>query len=320
MDTISGHGAGLRDAQFSPDDQLIVTASEDKTARIWSTKGVSLQELPGHQKLVNSAHFSPDGTRVATASDDGTSRIWAVLTGRRLSIARLPMDDIAFSTGGRWAAGLHDAGDGSRTFGRWPTESPETPDQVVSNMSHFAFSGDGTTSVLVGSEVVWIWDSIKRSSNAIPIRNRKAAVLALNHDGSLMLWSAASEGAQLWQLKPAVRELGVRTPEGADPLPSMDTVAFSPDGRFLLAAMSDGTAGVLNAKNGYLIATLRGPGSALLRATFVRGTDAVVTVNTNGDVRSFNTEECGPKISMLELANRRVTRRLTQAEKVRYLP
>ena len=100
----------------------------------------------------------------------------------------------------------------------------------------------------------------------------------------------------------------------------MDTVAFSPDGRFLLAAMSDGTAGVLNAKNGYLIATLRGPGSALLRATFVRGTDAVVTVNTNGDVRSFNTEECGPKISMLELANRRVTRRLTQAEKVRYLP
>ena len=56
-------------AQFSPDGTRIVTASRDKTARVWdAATGKSLATLAGHEGDVMSAQFSPDGTRIVTAS------------------------------------------------------------------------------------------------------------------------------------------------------------------------------------------------------------------------------------------------------------
>jgi hypothetical protein len=57
----------------------VVTASVDKTARLWDAKtGASLAVLEGHTNAVISAGFSPDGTRVVTASYDKTARLWGV--------------------------------------------------------------------------------------------------------------------------------------------------------------------------------------------------------------------------------------------------
>jgi WD40 repeat protein len=54
----------------------IVTASWDRTARVWSADGRALAVLAGHAKIVRSAEFSHDGQRVITGSDDGTAKIW----------------------------------------------------------------------------------------------------------------------------------------------------------------------------------------------------------------------------------------------------
>ncbi len=62
---------------FSPDGTRILTASQDKTARIWDAKtGALLVTLTGHNRAVASAQFSPDGRRVVTASHDKTARVW----------------------------------------------------------------------------------------------------------------------------------------------------------------------------------------------------------------------------------------------------
>jgi len=56
--------------------KTIVTASPDKTAKLWDLKGNLLADIKGHTGWVTSAVFSPDGKYILTASDDGTVIIW----------------------------------------------------------------------------------------------------------------------------------------------------------------------------------------------------------------------------------------------------
>ena len=79
------HEKAVRSAQFSPDGQRVVTASFDKTARLWDAlSGKAIGEPMQHQDEVYSARFSPDGKRVVTASGDGTARLWDALSGKAI--------------------------------------------------------------------------------------------------------------------------------------------------------------------------------------------------------------------------------------------
>ena len=99
-------GAQLQDLAFSPDGLLLVTASEDTTARVWATtSGRRLQTLT-HDGVVYDLAFSPDGRLLATASFDGTARVWQADTGREvLTLTHVrEVYGIAFSPDGRLLA------------------------------------------------------------------------------------------------------------------------------------------------------------------------------------------------------------------------
>jgi len=73
------HVSPVESAAFSADGTRIVTASNDKTARVWDVaSGRMLALLEGHTGPVNWAVFSADGSRVITASDDYAARVWRI--------------------------------------------------------------------------------------------------------------------------------------------------------------------------------------------------------------------------------------------------
>jgi len=80
-----GHTGAINSAVFSPDGKLVLTASEDKTARIYDVAtGKELRVLAGHLGAILAAKFSPDCTYALTGSEDGTARIWDVASGTLL--------------------------------------------------------------------------------------------------------------------------------------------------------------------------------------------------------------------------------------------
>jgi WD40 repeat protein len=84
---LRGHRGELRSLVFSPDSQALLTASSDRTARVWPMAGdgtpVVLRD--GHVGALTSAAFSPDGRQVLTGSTDSSLRLWDASTGRELA-------------------------------------------------------------------------------------------------------------------------------------------------------------------------------------------------------------------------------------------
>jgi WD40 repeat protein len=74
--SLDGHKNWVLDSAWAPDGGGFLTASMDRSARVWSLRmGKPLAAVP-HQDEVVRVAFSPDGQSFATAQADGLVRLW----------------------------------------------------------------------------------------------------------------------------------------------------------------------------------------------------------------------------------------------------
>ena len=101
----SGHNGAVMMAGFAEDNDRVVTASSDLTAKLWDVKtGHALQSWGQHTGPLYCLSVSGDGRTLVTGAQDNTLRVWSIPQSRpirRLAEPGVAVSDLAYSSDGK---------------------------------------------------------------------------------------------------------------------------------------------------------------------------------------------------------------------------
>jgi WD40 repeat protein len=80
--TLTGHGSTVvQDVEFSPDGRFLLSAANDRTARVWDLSAHREVRRVTHKDSVDAAVFDTTGARFATGSEDKSAILWNLASG-----------------------------------------------------------------------------------------------------------------------------------------------------------------------------------------------------------------------------------------------
>ncbi|MBL9137546.1 MAG: protein kinase [Verrucomicrobiales bacterium] len=108
LEPVLQHRQEVVSLAFSPDGELLATASWDETAVLWDwRRGRAVIPPMRHPEWLRAVAFRPGHAQVATAADDGVVRLWNARTGRldlEIPGHHARTTRLAFDPAGRWLA------------------------------------------------------------------------------------------------------------------------------------------------------------------------------------------------------------------------
>lgn len=89
MRTLEGHSGGIMGVDWSPEQDILVSAGADGTLRWWNgEQGLSLATVQAHDAWARAVRVSPDGKTAASCGEDGVIKLWDMQSHQHLATLR----------------------------------------------------------------------------------------------------------------------------------------------------------------------------------------------------------------------------------------
>ncbi|MBD2451746.1 TIR domain-containing protein [Nostoc sp. FACHB-152] len=308
---LKGHDGTVFSVSFSPDDQIIASASGDGTIRFWSFKD-EIKPIPLIKvgTDVYSVSFSPDGNIIASGDKKNTVKLWSKegkllqdLKGHTGSIK-----SVVWSPDGNTIA----SGSDDKTVRLWNKQGKliEILKGHNNTVTSVSFSPDGKTIATAskdGKIILWskkgeqfnfpkTLNCCQEDVNSVSLSPDKKAIasghedntvklpqgvnsVSFSLDGNTIASASDDNTVKLWRKD---GKLLVNLEGHNDRVRS---VVWSPNGNTIASASDDKTVKLWRSKDGKLLQTFIGHNAAIRSVSFSHDGQAIATTSEDNTIR-----------------------------------
>jgi serine/threonine protein kinase len=271
--TLVGHEdflfAGIQQIAISPRGNLIASASEDCTIKLWNlTAGKIVHTFLGHPAFVYAVTFSPNEQIVVSGDYNGAIKIWDIITGKEIATllgSESVINSLVISPDGRiLASGSH------QKINLWDLKTKKLIYTFadLDNVSEVVFSPNGKLIFSAVSTQIKIWD-IKTGQVIKTLVGHDFTIntVTISLDGKLLATGDNCNQVKLWDL-PAEKILHSLSGHKGWFHNGVNAVAFSPDSQILASSGGDRTIKLWQVSDGILLDSLTGHSKGVTSVAF----------------------------------------------------